>query len=70
MNKEQFLLLCRSNPEEVFKLVVTMGETNSALMGQVETLNNQVEALKAEVKELKARLDKNQSKQQQAAVYR
>jgi len=59
MKKEQFLLLCQTNPEEVFKLVVTMGETISALMAQVETLSNQVEALKAEIKELKARLDKN-----------
>ena len=59
MKKEQFLILCRTNPEEIFKLVVTMGETISALMAQVETLNNQVEALKAKAKELKARLDKN-----------
>ncbi len=59
MKKEQFLLLCQTNPEEVFKLVVTMGETISALMAQVETLSNQVEALKNENKELKARLDKN-----------
>ncbi|NLZ54024.1 MAG: IS66 family transposase [Thermoanaerobacteraceae bacterium] len=59
MKKEQFLLLCRTNPEEVFKLVTTMGETISALMAQVETLNNQVDALKVEIKELKARLDKN-----------
>jgi transposase len=59
VKKEQFLLLCQSNPEELFKLVVTMGETISTFMVQVETLNNQVEALKAENKELKARLDKN-----------
>lgn len=59
MKKEQFLLLCQTNPEEIFKLVVTMGETISTLMAQVETLNNQVETLKDEVKELKARLDKN-----------
>ena len=59
MKKEQFLLLCQTNPEEVFKLVTTMGETIRTLMTQVETLNNQVEALKGEIKELKARLDQN-----------
>ncbi len=59
MNKEQFLLLCRTNPEEVFKIVVTMGETISLLMAQVETLGNQVQTLEAEIKELKARLNKN-----------
>lgn len=59
MKKEQFIFLCRNDPEEVFKIVVAMGETISLLKAQVETLNNQVEALKAEVKELKARLNKN-----------
>ncbi len=59
MKKEQFLLLCQTNPEEVFKLVTTMGETIRTFMAQVETLNNQVEALKGEIKELKARLDQN-----------
>ena len=59
MNKEQFLLLCRTNPEEVFKIVATMGETISLLMVQVETLGNQVQTLEAEIKELKARLNKN-----------
>jgi transposase len=52
MNKEQFLLLCRTDPGEVFKIIAAMGETISVLTAQVE-------ALKAENKELKARLDKN-----------
>ena len=59
MKKEQFLLLCQTNPEEIFKLVTTMGETIRTFMAQVESLNNQVEALKGEIKELKARLDQN-----------
>ena len=53
------MLLCQTNPEEVFKLVTAMGKTIAMLMEQVETLNNQVETLQEEVKELKARLDKN-----------
>ncbi len=59
MKKEQFLELCRSNPEEVYKLVAAMSETIVALKAQVEVLNDRVDTLNAEIKELKARLDKN-----------
>ncbi len=59
MNKEQFLELCRTNPEEVFKLVTTMGKTIADLMAQVEALNVQVSALQEEIQELKAQLNKN-----------
>ena len=59
MKKEQFIELCKSDPEEVFKLFCVMGETITTLQSQVVTLNEQVDTLKAEVKELKSRLDKN-----------
>ena len=66
MNKVQFLALCRTNPEEVFKLVTAMGKTVAELMAQVENLNSQVEDLKTQVsvlqeenQELKAQLNKN-----------
>lgn len=59
MKKEQFIELCKSNPEEVYKLFCTMGETITTLQSQVVTLNEQVDTLKAEVKELKSRLDNN-----------
>jgi len=59
LKKEQFLELCTTNPEEVFKLFCVMGETITALQSQIVTLNEQVDKLEAEVKELKSRLDKN-----------
>ena len=59
MKKEQFLELCRDNPEEIFELFTSMSETIVIFKAQVEALNAQVESLKAEVKELKAQLNKN-----------
>jgi len=59
MKKEQFIELCKNDPEEVFKLFCVMGETITTLQSQVVALNEQVETLQAEVKELKSRLDKN-----------
>jgi transposase len=59
LKKEQFLELCSTNPEEVFKLFCVMGETITTLQSQVVALNEQVDELKAEVRELKSRLDKN-----------
>ena len=59
MKKGQFIELCKSDPEEVFKLFCVMGETITTLQSQVVTLNEQVDTLKAEVKELKPRLEKN-----------
>jgi len=59
MNKEDFILLCKTDPEEVFKLFCVMGETITTLQAQVVALNKQVESLQAEVKELKARLGQN-----------
>jgi transposase len=59
LKKEQFLELCSTNPEEVFKLFCLMGETITTLQSQVVVLNEQVVMLQAEVKELKSRLDKN-----------
>lgn len=59
MNKEQFLELCRDNPEEVFELFTSMSETIVIFKAHVEALNHQVEELKVEVKDLKAQLNKN-----------
>lgn len=59
MEKEQFIDLCKNDPEEVFKLFCVMGATITALQEQVVALSEQVDTLQAEVKELKARLDKN-----------
>ena len=59
MKKEQFLELCRDNPEEIFELFTSMSETIVIFKAQVEALNAQVESLKAEVKELKVQLNKN-----------
>ncbi len=59
MKKEQFIELCKSDPEEVFKLFCVMGETITNLQTQVVTLNDQVNSLQAEVKELKACLEQN-----------
>ncbi len=59
MKKEQFIELCKTDPEEVFKLFCIMGETITTLQAQVVALNEQVDSLKAEVKELKARLGQN-----------
>ena len=71
MKKEQFIELCKSDPEEVFKLFCVMGEIIIILRSQVVTLNEQVDTFKAEVKELKSRLDKNsRNKQQQTTLYR
>ena len=61
MKKEQFLDLCTTNPEEVFKLFCLMGEKITTLQSQVVALNEQVDVLEAEVKELKSHLDKNSS---------
>lgn len=59
MEKEQFIELCKTDPEEVFKLFCIMGETITTLQSQVVALNAQVESLQSEVKELKARLAQN-----------
>ncbi|MDW7740575.1 MAG: DUF6444 domain-containing protein, partial [Bacillota bacterium] len=59
MNKEQFIELCKNDPEEVFKLFCVMGATITTLQEQVVALNEQVDVLQAEVKELRSRLDKN-----------
>jgi transposase len=59
VKKEDFLELCKTDPEEVFKLFCIMGETITTLQSQVVALNAQVDTLKAEVKELKARLGQN-----------
>jgi transposase len=59
LKKEQFLELCTTKPEEVFKLFCVMGETINTLQNQVLALNEQVEKLHSEIKELKSRLDKN-----------
>jgi molecular chaperone GrpE (heat shock protein) len=59
MKKEQFIELCKNDPEEVFKLFCIMGETVTTLQAQVVALNEQVNALQAEVKELKSRLEQN-----------
>ena len=59
MKKEQFIELCKNDPEEVFKLFCVMGETITTLQAQVVALNAQVESLQAEVNELKARLGQN-----------
>lgn len=59
MKKEQFIALCKNDPEEVFKLFCVMGETITTLQSQVVALNEQVHFLQAEVKELKARLQQN-----------
>ena len=59
MKKDQFIELCKSDPEEVFRLFSIMGETITTLQAQVVTLNDQVNSLQAEVKELKARLEQN-----------
>lgn len=58
LKKEQFIELCKNDPEEVFKLFCVMGETITTLQAQVIALNAQVESLQAEVKELKARVKK------------
>ena len=62
MEKEQFIELCKSDPEEVFKLFCVMGETITTLQAQVVTLNEQVKSLQTEVRELKARLEQNSNK--------
>lgn len=59
MKKEQFIELCKTDPEEVYRLFCVMGQTITALQAQVVALEEQVESLKAEVKELKARLGQN-----------
>jgi len=59
MKKEQFIELCKNDPEEVFKLFCVMGETITTLQAQVVALNEQVNSLQTEVKELKARLEQN-----------
>jgi len=59
VKKEQFIELCKTDPEEVFKLFCMMGETITTLQAQVVVLNEQVESLQAEVKELRARLGQN-----------
>jgi len=59
MNKEQFMELCKNDPEEGYKLFCIMAKTITTLQAQVVALNEQVNSLKAEVKELKARLGQN-----------
>jgi len=59
VKKEHFIELCKTDPEEVFKLFCMMGETITTLQAQIVVLNEQVESLQAEVKELKARLGQN-----------
>jgi len=59
MKKEQFLELCRENPEEIFELFTSMSETVVTFEAQVKALKGQVKELKAEVKDLKAQLNKN-----------
>ncbi len=39
MKKEQFIELCQTDPEEVFKLFCVMGETITTLQAQVVVLN-------------------------------
>ncbi len=59
LKKEQFIDLCKNEPEEVFKLFCVMGATITTLQEQVVALSEQVDTLQAEVKELKSRLDIN-----------
>ncbi len=70
MKKEQFSELCKTDPEEVFKLFCIMGETITILQAQVVALNEQVDTLKAEVKELKARLGQNSKNSNKATLFR
>jgi transposase len=59
MDKKQFITLCKTDPEEVYKLFCVMGETITTLRAEVVLLNEQVETLQEEVKNLKSRLDQN-----------
>ncbi len=59
MNKEQFLELCRTNPEEVYRHFIIMGKAIADLTAQVEALNVRVSILQEENKELRAQLNKN-----------
>ena len=45
MKKEDFIELCKTDPEEVFKLFCIIGETITTLQSQVVALNAQVESL-------------------------
>jgi hypothetical protein len=59
VDKKQFITLCQTDPEEVYKLFCVMGETITTLKAQVVLLNEQVETLQEAVKILKSRLDQN-----------
>ncbi|MDY6827684.1 MAG: hypothetical protein SVV67_11105 [Bacillota bacterium] len=57
MDKKQFITLCKTDLEEVYKLFCVMGETITTLKAQVVSLNEQVETLQEKVKNLKSSLD-------------
>ena len=59
MKYEHFLLLIQNNPEEAYKLFVSMSETINLLMKQIDSYKIQVEKLEARVKELEAQINKN-----------
>ncbi len=61
MNKERFLELCRTNPEEVYNHFMILGKAIADLTAHVEALQVKVDTLQEENRELRARLNKNSS---------
>jgi hypothetical protein len=59
MKYEQFLELYNAGPEPVYKLLLSIIETNKALVDKVSSLSQQVALQDERIKELESQLNKN-----------
>ncbi len=59
MKYEQFLEFYNAGPETVYKLLLTIIETNKVLMDKVASLQQQVALQDERIKELESQLNKN-----------
>lgn len=59
MKYEQFLEFYNAGPEPVYKLMLSIIETNKVLMDKVTSLSQQVALQDERIKELESQLNKN-----------
>lgn len=59
MKYEQFLEFYNTGPESVYKLMLSIIETNKVLMDKVSSLSQQVALQDERIKELESQLNKN-----------